>query len=666
MMRLGLCYVVVMTTIGATRAGGKLISYEDNGMTPEAPFVFVGETLRLCCNVTRAYRDVTAPSDVMFFAKDEAVREAEIGWQPGSRSVVCMEYAVEHTPFKLKKYYCNVSVPPPSPPQHRLHQQQQQQCLGYQIVRTDYSPKSLMENFQVECVLEEVNLTCVFADVKQRGIVPQRSTLSVHFSRRGTQRALDVTCRQGTCSTTLWQGTDFFLPEIVSFNITLTYTVTDAGTWNDNHTYHFTNITQSGAHVFQITPSQRVRVPPPRQLSVTSLNASCLHVTWRVVSWEQLHWRLVLFSPRNTSILKEEALEGKNLTSYQLCDPDISPFTLYNVTLSCRRGSSQVWSHVTATSVRTPMAPPDGSPDLAPGYSFRGEHEAVFYWKPVSANGPKLDYQVTITTARQHTATPSPRPQRTVHLTTNVTHVSVRVDDLDLDAGSEVHVQAENAAGGGRVVSAIRLAPGLDEGPELLAIVEKEKADFVTLNITWPAALSSFIDSYTVFWCAHSTRVPGDCKGEVAWQSVPANTTWYSLAVRSSAWPVTYGVSTQYSVGDSILTTGFRFSACFFTRDNAGTLQAVYSQGCNGKMLAVSYFREPLYVAAAFVVVGCLAGISCCALVVTGARAASARFRQAEQKFAKHITHRTEMRSLKRKELFQLLDFQCAMRTSAW
>ena len=93
-------------------------------VTPEDPFAFRGELLRLCCNVTGTYCDLSDHCNITFYKKGKNNNPIYVqSWSTQATPLVCMSQAVAAETANVG-YYCAISQP-------------LEQCMGYQFVRTD-------------------------------------------------------------------------------------------------------------------------------------------------------------------------------------------------------------------------------------------------------------------------------------------------------------------------------------------------------------------------------------------------------------------------------------------------------------------------------------------------------------------------------------------------
>ena len=97
-------------------------------VTPENPFAFDGEPLRLCCNVTGTYRDRSDLDNITFYQVKSQVDVQP--WSTQAVSVVCMNQTVPVGPDFEYMYYCAISRP-------GSQGQSPEQCMGYRLVRND-------------------------------------------------------------------------------------------------------------------------------------------------------------------------------------------------------------------------------------------------------------------------------------------------------------------------------------------------------------------------------------------------------------------------------------------------------------------------------------------------------------------------------------------------
>ncbi|KAL8573990.1 hypothetical protein ACOMHN_029437 [Nucella lapillus] len=529
------------STASATRGGGR------QSMTPEDPFVFFGDPLRLCCKVTQAERNVTNPDDVMFYRIDSDVTGGQVSWGDEENTSVCWEHQLKEKEDEEGEesaksilhgtfYYCRLR---PAEGQNETYGQ----CLGYQSVQSDRiscvqselcgHPGSLwrvVQQVTVRCVTEDGQLQCQWPDITDRFLYPRRLALPrlLYGHTRADNDNCTVTCEGGVCrSCRLQQGRDFQLHDDFVLHVSVQWRYMPDTLYGDPlHTprpkYH--NIT--------LSPRERVKLSAPKDVTVTSPRPRCMQLTWlpgETAGATTLIYWLTIRAEGGQLPVKDEEFAERNMSvpsaSREVCG--LFPFTVYVLSLQRRADYSDVWSDGIHTSAQTLMAPPDESPEIAPGYLIGPDQLLTIFWKPISentTNGPDVQYMVN--TSRP--AVKEGDDHRVLSsLLTNSTHLSVAGDQWRRGDGHMVlHVQAVNQAGPAGNSSRLTLDLTSDGAKKVRGIVEKETKDQMTLNITWHPEQSRDY-SYTVHWCLRTGPNSNDCHSQLQWRTLEAKRAWY-------------------------------------------------------------------------------------------------------------------------------------------
>ncbi|XP_076441001.1 uncharacterized protein LOC143280256 [Babylonia areolata] len=711
--------MLLMTSLRAAVAFD--CSLDNNAMSPEDPFVFYGQILRLCCNVTgAAERDVTHPDDVIFYRLDVPLTGGNVTWGSAAKGEVCWQGVLEeeegregggggreaHNEFSLQGtfYYCRLKPGGSGNDTHNhthgnnththTHAHAHHRhgpCLGFQSVQTDRSLWTEVQKDSVWCVTELGKMHCDWRDITPRFLHPHRvsSPRLLYGFPRADKDCQDVRCDGTRCVCSLQQGTDFQLNSHFSLQMSVLwhYLLDDSYGPPVPVPPAFLNVT--------VRPWTRVKAPAPRGLNVTSPHPHCVRLTWQGEGGgegkgESLEdsgggrgeggkrggggggggtptsfyiYRLTVEDgegQRRSTPEDEEFMEDNSFPdlSREVCG--LSPFTAYTVSLKRRANHSHVWSDVIHSTVRTRMAPPDRSPEVAPGYLLGSNKEVTVFWQAIpesSANGPRVGYKVKVT--MNSSGRGSRRSEEgegggeggttgpvvvsaSVTNATSLTFPSLLLSSSPTTSSSsaspnllpELQVLALNDAGPTASATVLALDPWRDGAKNVRAIVERVAHEEMTVNITWLPEPSRD-HSYTVLWClsgGHNTSFP--CRDDlVQWRTVaPSSTSFMSHEVPAEwAGRVMFGVSLSQPTAQPPTASGFRLSPCLYHRHTDGTLRVLYASGCEDSPVTyVVSGQVPSLVIGVSVPMGLL----CIVICVTAVRR---RYRYRKEKFSSNF-----------------------------
>ncbi|PVD23845.1 hypothetical protein C0Q70_17119 [Pomacea canaliculata] len=222
-----------------------LVNFCVLAVTPSDPYVFQGQKLQLCCNVSHAVKN-PPNGEVVFERWNTTVAVVT----PSSAGTACIEPDTsQRTPGAM--FYCSY-------PGYR----------GYQMVIIDGPEPTLS---RPECTLQDMALTCQVKDIRSTLLRPENVTYRLYLTpARSGDECTAVVCRDGYCTCSLNRA---HLNETYSLNLTVTYKPRQRKTmvW---------------VNVSSLTPINVVKVVPS-SFSVTPLTNACLNVSWSFDNYDE-------------------------------------------------------------------------------------------------------------------------------------------------------------------------------------------------------------------------------------------------------------------------------------------------------------------------------------------------------------------------------------------
>lgn len=313
------------------------------------------------------------------------------------------------------------------------------------------------------------------------------------------------------------------------------------------------SIKVNGQHesFFLVKWNESVQPDPVINLEASAVNSSCIVVRWEHTALFYNKTFNVKYHPLNSANIMEIRIHSDN-EYIQEIKCGLTPFTKYEVEVSCKPIKSGYWSKperiIVVTNKTVPALPPDiynGGYSWRPG-EINDKKQITFYWTPLDTskwNGENIQYEVHIVS---DSGKGSLKTGKQFFLNFEVESVS----------SYNVKVWTRNEVGNSSSQTIkVPLYKDLDFVINILGIRQYNKDE---LEIFWKPPEVADIKFYRLFWCE---QVFGDiCKHPPSSMQVSATSNNSIVpGVKSNASSYLFGVS--YTT--TTISSGFVWSDCY-------------------------------------------------------------------------------------------------------
>lgn len=528
-----------------------------NGVTPEDPYVFIGDMLMLNCTVIDPQMEI--PPN-LFFTHNESEISPHLIRKIGSRTI---QLRMNVTSPKDAGYYTCFSTPGRTT--------RSQRKIGSQFLIVEYKVQAIKH---INCqVYDWLLMNCTW-DLGANYIDNVNTNVSLGWTI--SKRQYDCPHQTPTsCTWRVGEGVLSFTPDAY-YRMQITV-------WNRRKDV------SKKSRIFAVDSS--LIVQPSKLTSVTCqpLNSTCIILGWSHP--RQLMCRIQYHSNWD-SLDKWKEL---NTTRRQVSICHLIPYSFYNVNISClpKRTNTYLWSDITTFSLQTPSEVPEKSPDIPGSYYIVPSTEpskkcsnVVIYWKEVppkflfgNPQGYLIQYR------------PTHGNWQEVEIMQGMTSAKMC---LSMQKAFEIRLYARNNVNFSTGYSTLYIETE-DKRPGIppnftVEMLPNEGTHLLNITLLWgqPTQIPQGLElkGYLLFWChSHDTKKKYNCKDEANWIHLPFDVHNYSLVTMKSAIKnLVFALATQASVietgqevrsdilngfhsGPKNLTSGLVWSSCIFYKD---------------------------------------------------------------------------------------------------
>lgn len=513
--------------------------YYPGVVLPNDPYIFIGNELKLTCNLTSVTPETSAS---LYFTKANVVYPKSVIKVLSSRSIQLVLPIV--SPEDSGSYVCKLNKSTGGYPQ----------VIGNQFVVVEYAPRKV-ESLSCE-VYNWESMTCHW-DLGVQYVNPDHIEVQLVWTVRDLQQYDCPNLTKTSCHWKSNNGQDSFRTDMLYHMAVI---VRNKITGN-----------QTQSDIFKEDTRKLVRPSSVSELK-KSHNSTCLKLQWRHNRPDQEKQYRIQYHSKWEVTDKWKVISLDDVQEKTICD--LVPNTEYTIKLACRPLWDGFWSEEVQTIIKLDQDVPGASPELQPGgfvekpCSFQDCRVITVYWRPIIdrlANGEITNYKVT-SQAMEMTGPP-----------TQLYTGSRTVGQLMLSASTDyiIDIQGETKKGisphrASILILAKDKKPPYPDG----LVVEAEKADMMVkdvynVDIRWSEPTTSQrILGYTLFWCKGSSS-DQMCIEPLKWAVLKGNQQKFSMTVQKvEMQSLLFGISmeTVHSSGETV-SSGILWNDCVYMKN---------------------------------------------------------------------------------------------------
>lgn len=556
-----------------------VFAYQHIGeVTPSDPFLFVGERLRLYCNITNG--NVTEDSSTLFFEKDNERISSE---NLSSRAILFTVPKVELS--DQASYVCILRTLKGT-----------FEIVGHQKVKVDFPPRKVVKE---ECrVYNWESMTCTW-DLGVHYNHSKHVNVSVVWVTNDTQQD----CPKLTTTSCHWDKR--YYSHGLSYTILIEVN------------YMFKNkLLEQAGKIIRIDSDKKVEPAPVENLKAVPNNSSCIVLIWQVPNVFLRSKKFVqqIRAPKgNWTDIRTgiSSYTHQHNSSHESWVCDLEPHTGYDFRIAVypisvldgqKTGFRSQWRSVFA---RTEEDVPSAAPRTCPGCYFdlgdtnqgsdmsHTSRKVRVMWKdiPEAARRGRLTHFTV-----SFVGLDSNQNGSIICAMTN-TEPSATSVLLELPSRHEnyrVRIVGATSKGESPFGSFI-LVPALEKRPQppkrFLVKRNKDARGSERLFLSWAAlgsvpsersaspghhkrprrlgAIGRPVKNLYILWC-QGNRISWQCEDEVKWVLLPPEQVTYELVTdltQVDPYDLLIGISVQERDGANIMSSGVHWSTCVYTRD---------------------------------------------------------------------------------------------------
>ncbi|GFR88222.1 cytokine receptor [Elysia marginata] len=569
----GSLWLAILLVLAAIAVNG----FTDYGVvTPLDPFIFVGEPLRLYCNITNPA--VREDSSSLYFEKGDEIRASQIL----NTRVIRLTVPEAHLSDD-GSYVCFLRT-----------LEDTVDIVGHQKVKVDIAPREVVS---VDCrVYNWETMTCTW-DLGVRYNHPKHVNVSVVWVATDVQQD----CPQLTTTSCHWDRQHY--SHGLRYNILIEVTYKFKG-----------HIKGEARKMIKINSEELVEPAPVENLRAMAKNSSCIVLAWHI---PRVFMRAKRFIQQirppggNWSDIRvgPSARTYEHNSSHESVVCDLDPNTAYDFRVGVlpalvddgrQLGFRSQWRSVFA---RTEEDVPSAAPMTCPGCYFdlvnslqdsaTTNRSVRVMWKEIpeaSRHGKLTHYTVSYVGIDSNY-----NGSIVCHVRDTEYPMTSAVLELpSRQEGYRVRVVGATIKGESLQGSYISI-PSLEKQPQppqrFLVKRNKDVQGSERLFLSWAgrghyrsirrsalrpvrsdegsAAMRQSVKDLYVVWCRGS-RIAWQCEDEPEWISLPPDQVTYELVTgltQVDPYDLLIGISVQVRVGGSVLSSGIHWSTCVYTRN---------------------------------------------------------------------------------------------------
>ncbi|RUS87823.1 hypothetical protein EGW08_004422, partial [Elysia chlorotica] len=541
-------------------------------VTPFDPFLFVGEPLRLFCNITNPA--VLEDSSNLLFQKGDERRASQILTTRAIRLTVPEVRLSDDGAYVCLLQTLDGKV----------------KVVGHQMVKVDIAPREVVN---VKCrVYNWETMTCTW-DVGVHYNHPKHVNVSVFWVATDVQQD----CPQLTRSSCHWDQDHYIHGLHYNILIVVSYSVKG-------------RVKEEASKMIKINSDEVVEPAPVEKLTAIPRNSTCIALVWQT---PRVYKRAMKFIQHIKSAygnwskieLAHSPHTYEHNSSYESIVCGLDPDTLYDFRVAVLPvsqhnaqpvGFQSQWRSISA---RTEEDVPSAAPITCPGCYFDMENtqqnsitfrSVRVMWKDIPkalCHGKLTHYRISFVSLN------SDYNSSIIHqVTERITHSASAV--LNLPSKHEdynVYIVGATIKGESLEGSYI-LIPSVEKKPQppKRFLVKRNPGEIgsTRLFLSWTALVGQEMSSSSgnnhrhvrsemvpaiedlyIVWCQGS-RISWQCQSEIEWVKLSPDQVTYELVTSMSQldpYDLLIGISIQEKRGEAVISSGVHWSTCIFTRN---------------------------------------------------------------------------------------------------